>query len=143
MLHSVIIYFVRNLRFHRYIFNIGWVQGPYIENRRTHLQKVLGDDNVLVVKFMEISSDTETDLSTYLEHYHKVAEEGIVLGLRCYRFFRKLPFVAMLDLFGFNTSGRLMNTHNVEMVTAIYDMPLGSKFSNVFIQTMVTDFLKT
>ncbi|KAF2948935.1 probable RNA-dependent RNA polymerase 4 [Oryza sativa Japonica Group] len=62
-------------------------KGPYIENRRTHLQKVLGDDNVLVVKFMEISSDTETDLSTYLEHYHKVAEEGIVLGLRCYRFF--------------------------------------------------------
>uniref|UniRef100_A0A0D9Y4K8 RNA-dependent RNA polymerase n=1 Tax=Oryza glumipatula TaxID=40148 RepID=A0A0D9Y4K8_9ORYZ len=50
-------------------------KGPYIENRRTHLQKVLGDDNVLVVNFMEISSDTETDLSTYLEHYHKVAEE--------------------------------------------------------------------
>ncbi|XP_052164818.1 probable RNA-dependent RNA polymerase 4 isoform X1 [Oryza glaberrima] len=62
-------------------------KGPYIENRRTHLQKVLGDDNVLVVNFMEISSDTETDLSTYLEHYHKVAEEGIVLGLRRYRFF--------------------------------------------------------
>uniref|UniRef100_A0A0E0BYM3 RNA-dependent RNA polymerase n=1 Tax=Oryza meridionalis TaxID=40149 RepID=A0A0E0BYM3_9ORYZ len=62
-------------------------KGPYIENRRTHLQKVLGDDNVLVVNFMEIPSDTETDLSTYLEHYHKVAEEGIVLGLRRYRFF--------------------------------------------------------
>uniref|UniRef100_A0A0E0JF82 RNA-dependent RNA polymerase n=1 Tax=Oryza punctata TaxID=4537 RepID=A0A0E0JF82_ORYPU len=62
-------------------------KGPYIENRRTHLQKVLGDDNVLVVNFMETPSDTKTDLSTYLEHYHKVAEEGIALGLRRYRFF--------------------------------------------------------
>uniref|UniRef100_A0A0E0JF81 RNA-dependent RNA polymerase n=1 Tax=Oryza punctata TaxID=4537 RepID=A0A0E0JF81_ORYPU len=50
-------------------------KGPYIENTRTHLQKVVGDDNVLVVKFMGKLSDTKTDFSTYCEHYHKVAED--------------------------------------------------------------------
>ncbi|KAL6838695.1 hypothetical protein ACP4OV_031409 [Aristida adscensionis] len=62
-------------------------KGPYVENKRTHLQKVLGDDNVLVVKFMNNPSDTNTDFSFYCQHYHKVAEDGIVLGLRHYRFF--------------------------------------------------------
>ncbi|KAF0915963.1 hypothetical protein E2562_000599 [Oryza meyeriana var. granulata] len=62
-------------------------EGPYVENTRTLLQKVVGDDNALVVNFMEKPSDTKTDFSTYCEHYHKVAEDGIVLGLRRYRFF--------------------------------------------------------
>uniref|UniRef100_A0A0A9GEN8 RNA-dependent RNA polymerase n=1 Tax=Arundo donax TaxID=35708 RepID=A0A0A9GEN8_ARUDO len=61
------------------------LKGPYIENKRTHLQKVLGDDNILVVKFMGNPSDTNTDF--YRHHYHKVAEDGIVLGLRRYHFF--------------------------------------------------------
>uniref|UniRef100_J3KXC5 RNA-dependent RNA polymerase n=1 Tax=Oryza brachyantha TaxID=4533 RepID=J3KXC5_ORYBR len=62
-------------------------KGPYIGNTRTHLQKVVGDDNVLVVKFMEKLSETKTDFSTYCEHYHKVANDGILLGLRRYQFF--------------------------------------------------------
>ncbi|KAG8045592.1 hypothetical protein GUJ93_ZPchr0008g11729 [Zizania palustris] len=62
-------------------------KGPYVENVRTHLQKVVGDDNVLVVKFMEKPSGTKTNFSTYCQHYHNVAEDGIVLGLRRYRFF--------------------------------------------------------
>ncbi|CAL5018322.1 unnamed protein product [Urochloa decumbens] len=60
------------------------LKGPYMENKRTHLQKVLGDDNVLVVKFM-VPSDDDADF--YRQHYHKVAEDGIVLGMRRYRFF--------------------------------------------------------
>ncbi len=48
-------------------------------------------------------SDTKTDFSTYCEHYHKVAEDGIVLGLRRYRFFGKFPFLASLNLFEFIT----------------------------------------
>ena len=56
-----------------------------METRRTHLAKVVGDDNVLVVKFLGESSNTVTDFVPY----HKVAEDGIVLGLRQYRFFRK------------------------------------------------------
>uniref|UniRef100_A0A0D9UXX7 RNA-dependent RNA polymerase n=1 Tax=Leersia perrieri TaxID=77586 RepID=A0A0D9UXX7_9ORYZ len=62
-------------------------KGPYVENTRTHLQKVVGDDNILVVKFIGKPSETKTEFSTYCEHYHKVAEDGIVLGLRRYRFF--------------------------------------------------------
>ncbi|CAL5035666.1 unnamed protein product [Urochloa decumbens] len=60
------------------------LKGPYMENKRTYLQKVLGDDNVLVVKFM-VPSDDDADF--YRQHYHKVAEDGIVLGMRRYRFF--------------------------------------------------------
>ncbi|KAL6627248.1 hypothetical protein ACP70R_030974 [Stipagrostis hirtigluma subsp. patula] len=63
------------------------LKGPYIENKRTYLQKILGDDNVLVVKFMDNPSETNTDFGIYCQHYHKVAEDGIVLGLRHYRFF--------------------------------------------------------
>ncbi|ONM18875.1 putative RNA-dependent RNA polymerase 5 [Zea mays] len=60
------------------------LKGPYMENKRTYLQKVLGDDNVLLVKFM-VSSDKSTDF--YRQHYHRVVEDGIVLGLRRYNFF--------------------------------------------------------
>ncbi|KAE8778385.1 hypothetical protein D1007_48730 [Hordeum vulgare] len=58
-------------------------KGPYVQNMRTHLQKIVGDDNVLLVKFMGQSSEPVTDFLPY----HKVAEDGIILGLRCYRFF--------------------------------------------------------
>nr|CAB3483939.1 unnamed protein product [Digitaria exilis] len=47
-------------------------KGPYMENERTHLQKVLGDDNVLVVKFVVPS---ETNGNFYRQHYHKGAED--------------------------------------------------------------------
>jgi RNA-dependent RNA polymerase len=56
-----------------------------MENKRTLLQKVLGDDNVLIVKFM-VPSDKST-FDFYRQHYHKVAEDGIILGLRRYNFF--------------------------------------------------------
>ena len=55
-----------------------------MDNKRTHLQKVLGDDNVLVVKFM-VPSDNNADF--YRQQYHKIVEDGIVLGLRLYHFF--------------------------------------------------------
>ncbi|OQU81143.1 hypothetical protein SORBI_3006G016700 [Sorghum bicolor] len=60
------------------------LKGPYMENRRTLLQKIFGDDNVLVVKFM-VPSDESIDF--YRQHYHKIAEDGIILGLRRYEFF--------------------------------------------------------
>jgi hypothetical protein len=62
-----------------------WRQGPYVETRRTHLAKVIGDDNVFVVKIIGESSKDKTDFAPY----HKVAEDGIFLGLRRYQFFRK------------------------------------------------------
>jgi len=56
-----------------------------MENKRTLLQKVLGDDNVLVVKFMVPSDKSTFDFCC--QHYHKVVEDGIILGLRRYDFF--------------------------------------------------------
>lgn len=51
-------------------------KGPYLNTARTHLQRALGDDNVLIVKFVEDTSCANI-----------IVEEGIIVGLRCYRFF--------------------------------------------------------
>ncbi|XP_044975323.1 probable RNA-dependent RNA polymerase 3 isoform X3 [Hordeum vulgare subsp. vulgare] len=63
-------------------------KGPYIENTRTSLQKVVGDDNVLVVNFSDISGHTNAgdNFETSCHFYHHVFEDGIILGLRRYRF---------------------------------------------------------
>jgi len=64
-------------------------KGPYIEKTTTRLHKVVGDDNVLVVKFSDISGHTNASdyLATCCDVYHHIFEEGIALGLRRYRFF--------------------------------------------------------
>ncbi|CAM0880241.1 unnamed protein product [Alopecurus aequalis] len=65
-------------------------KGPYIEKTTTRLHKVVGDDNVLVVKFSDISSghtNASDNLGTYCDAYHHIFEDGIMLGLRRYRFF--------------------------------------------------------
>ncbi|KAK9939776.1 hypothetical protein M0R45_016463 [Rubus argutus] len=64
-------------------------KGPYLYKlKRTLLQKELGDDNVLLVKFAK--EVTQRGHSTYDHNYAtymKVAREGIVVGLRRYHFF--------------------------------------------------------
>ncbi|KAK3160629.1 hypothetical protein QOZ80_1BG0062120 [Eleusine coracana subsp. coracana] len=66
-------------------------KGPYLENTRTHLQKVVGDDNVLIVKFADIDKPggmiSGDNLGIYCTFYRHVAKDGILLGLRRYRFF--------------------------------------------------------
>ncbi|XP_043721199.1 probable RNA-dependent RNA polymerase 3 [Telopea speciosissima] len=63
-------------------------KGPYYDKRRTHLQKVLGDDNVLLVKFSEEEGNRNVStISSCTSIYKKIAEEGIFVGLRHYRFF--------------------------------------------------------
>lgn len=47
-----------------------------MDTTRTHLQRALGDDNVLIVKFVEDASCANI-----------IIEEGILVGLRRYRFF--------------------------------------------------------
>ncbi|CAA3002891.1 probable RNA-dependent RNA polymerase 3 isoform X2 [Olea europaea subsp. europaea] len=49
-------------------------KGPYLDTVRTHLQRVLGDENVLIVKFPE-------------DGMCGTNEEGILVGLRRFRFF--------------------------------------------------------
>ncbi|TVU21362.1 hypothetical protein EJB05_30992, partial [Eragrostis curvula] len=62
--------------------------GPFIENTRTHLQKCLGDENVLIVKFADIPGDMSTTdkFGIYCTYYNPVSESGIILGLRRYLF---------------------------------------------------------
>ncbi|URE46877.1 RNA-dependent RNA polymerase [Musa troglodytarum] len=65
-------------------------KGPYFQLQRTHLQRILGDDNVLLVKFSEeMSGEKGSSRSFQISDsvYHKVAEEGIFVGLRWYQFF--------------------------------------------------------
>ncbi|KAL3625439.1 hypothetical protein CASFOL_030893 [Castilleja foliolosa] len=54
-----------------------YFKGPYLNSTKTHLQRSLGDDNILIVKFPE---DVPPVTSNILE-------EGILVGLRRYRFF--------------------------------------------------------
>ncbi|XP_021807143.1 probable RNA-dependent RNA polymerase 3 [Prunus avium] len=65
-------------------------KGPCLNNtKRTLLQKVLGDDNVLMVKFSDVGTQkvpTGFKDNNYA-NYSKVAREGILVGLRRYRFF--------------------------------------------------------
>ncbi|BFG39850.1 hypothetical protein CerSpe_261240 [Prunus speciosa] len=65
-------------------------KGPCLNNtKRTLLQKVLGDDNVLMVKFSDVVTEkvpTGFKDNNYA-NYSKVAREGILVGLRRYRFF--------------------------------------------------------
>ncbi|URE46872.1 RNA-dependent RNA polymerase [Musa troglodytarum] len=66
------------------------IPGPYFQLQRTHLQRILGDDNVLLVKFSEeMSGEKGSSRSFQISDsvYHKVAEEGIFVGLRWYQFF--------------------------------------------------------
>ncbi|XP_047974429.1 probable RNA-dependent RNA polymerase 5 [Salvia hispanica] len=54
-----------------------YFKGPYLNSSRNHLQRSLGDDNVLTVKFLE-NADYPA---------RKIVEEGLFVGLRRYRFF--------------------------------------------------------
>ncbi|QCD92035.1 RNA-dependent RNA polymerase 1 [Vigna unguiculata] len=64
-------------------------KGPILQNTQTHLQRSLGDDNVLLVKFAE--NGNVRNLRTSVEEanslYGKFGKEGINVGLRLYRFF--------------------------------------------------------
>jgi len=76
------------------------IQGPYLHKTKTHLQRVLGDENVLAVKFAKAEAGRR--IFSY-SMYHKIAREGIRVGSRRYFFFGKLffmPCVYVLYIFG-------------------------------------------
>ena len=62
------------------------LQGYFLENTGTHLHKVLGDDNVLTVKFDDVSGE-ETYCNDLYSTYKGIAKNGIMVGLRRYQFF--------------------------------------------------------
>ncbi|ESQ50360.1 hypothetical protein EUTSA_v10001896mg [Eutrema salsugineum] len=62
------------------------LKGPLMENTGTHLHKVLGDDNVLTVKFADVPGE-ETYCNDLYSTYKGIAKNGIMVGLRRYQFF--------------------------------------------------------
>ncbi|EHA8586808.1 RNA-dependent RNA polymerase [Cocos nucifera] len=57
-------------------------KGPYLQVTKTHLQRVLGDDNVLLVKFageMHGGKRSEHHIVSSSDVYHKFAKEGILV----------------------------------------------------------------
>eukprot|EP01018_Ginkgo_biloba_P002643 Gb_32086 [translate_table: standard] len=64
-------------------------KGPFLENTKTHLQRVLGDEHVLQVHFAEelnIEGKSQPS-SEEQQRYHRLAIGGILVGLRRYQFF--------------------------------------------------------
>lgn len=53
---------------------------------RTHLHNVLGDENVLTVKFADVPGEA-TYCNDIYSTYKEIAKKGIMLGLRRYKFF--------------------------------------------------------
>ncbi|OMO82667.1 RNA-dependent RNA polymerase, eukaryotic-type [Corchorus capsularis] len=62
-------------------------KGPYLDKSRNHLQRVLGDENVLNVKFADITDDKSSTCIDPYENYRRIARDGITVGLRHFRFF--------------------------------------------------------
>jgi len=62
-------------------------KGPLLEHTGTHLHKVLGDDNVLTVKFADVQKSSSTYSIDHYFTYKGIAKNGIMIGLRRYQFF--------------------------------------------------------
>uniref|UniRef100_A0ACD5VZG3 Uncharacterized protein n=1 Tax=Avena sativa TaxID=4498 RepID=A0ACD5VZG3_AVESA len=101
-------------------------KGPYVETKRTHLAKVVGDDNVLVVKFVGESSKDD-----FVPHF-KIAEDGIFLGLRRYRYFALRAMIR----FALILSKTITLEADLSAVRVIQldDKPCSDKYGNIIVQ---------
>ncbi|KAJ0881660.1 putative RNA-directed RNA polymerase [Helianthus annuus] len=63
-------------------------KGPYLNPRRTHLQRELGDDNVLIIQFADDPNtpDIPPNQCNWFAAYNSISD-GISIGLRHYRLF--------------------------------------------------------
>ncbi|TXG61454.1 hypothetical protein EZV62_012817 [Acer yangbiense] len=80
----------KTLIYHCHVFPDGsyTFKGPYLTHTKTHLQRELGDDNVLMVKFAgEVTGRRSFGITSDYAKYSKIAREGILVGLRRYHFF--------------------------------------------------------
>ncbi|PIA42750.1 hypothetical protein AQUCO_02000301v1 [Aquilegia coerulea] len=64
-------------------------KGPYLNKQRTYLQKVVGDENVIDVRFSDgvVGGHNSSISNVSNSIYHKVAKEGILMGFWRYQFF--------------------------------------------------------
>ncbi|XWS26784.1 hypothetical protein CRYUN_Cryun26dG0059900 [Craigia yunnanensis] len=79
----------KTYEYHCYVSENGSCRfkGPFMDKTRSHLQRVLGDDNVLLVKFAKVTDGKNSAGNDFFAEYNKIAKEGILVGLRRYRFF--------------------------------------------------------
>lgn len=82
------------------------MQGPCLDTTKTHLQRALGDENILIVKFEEEAKDSTNfaTSSSNSNRYIKIAEEGILVGLRRYRLFGIFPYEALYTVLYYESS---------------------------------------
>ncbi|GKF43907.1 probable RNA-dependent RNA polymerase 5, partial [Tanacetum coccineum] len=61
---------------------------PFLNTRRTHLQREIGDDNVLIVQFTDdvLDSDTPFNKQNWFAAYQTISD-GISIGVRHYSLF--------------------------------------------------------
>ncbi|PPD98039.1 hypothetical protein GOBAR_DD04978 [Gossypium barbadense] len=106
-------------------------KGPYFERTRSHLQRVLGDDNVLSVKF---ETEGKSPLDGGCVGFKKVAKEGILVGLRRYRFFAYIKcsswHVLMAFIFSASSMHLGMNADIIQFIlVALFNIGLGVLFN--------------
>ncbi|KAI3945281.1 hypothetical protein MKX01_035042, partial [Papaver californicum] len=83
-LENMFLLFILASGFASYTCDFVNVQGPYLQKETTHLQRVLGDNNVLLVKFAGNEGDRNCSSSPV---YRRIGKEGILVGLRRFQFF--------------------------------------------------------
>ncbi|VVA99744.1 unnamed protein product [Arabis nemorensis] len=92
--------------------------GPLMEKTGTHLHKVLGDENVLTVKFAHVSREENHCIDPY-PAYKWIARNGIMVGLRRYQFFDSIASNDMQNPYIFSGKSihkirmHLMNVHTL------------------------------
>ncbi|KAL8149189.1 putative RNA-dependent RNA polymerase 5 isoform X2 [Apium graveolens] len=93
--------------FYCYVYQDGTYsfKGPYLDTTKTHLQRALGDENILIVRF----HDCDINISDYSALCMKISKRGILVGLRLYRHFgfkdggkeekKKNPFLSSVKFY--------------------------------------------
>ena len=108
--------FGKTYEYHCYVSENGSCRfkGPFMHRTRSHLQRVLGDDNVLIVKFANVTDGKSSAGNDCFAEYNKIAKEGTLVGLRRYRFLclrmevkkqeKKTQLPHLLNAYLFNSS---------------------------------------
>ncbi|GAB2292381.1 hypothetical protein Dimus_026623 [Dionaea muscipula] len=75
--------------YHCHVFSDGSIRfkGPFLNKASTHLQKVVGDENVLIVQFAEEEAESSQVISSISPLIYRAMKDGILVGHKSYQFF--------------------------------------------------------
>ncbi|KAH9616801.1 hypothetical protein KSS87_004454 [Heliosperma pusillum] len=88
----------RYLTYHCHVYGDGSYsfKGPFLNKTTTLLQKEIGDENVLVVKFLEEQTESIESGSWSVMScpaFNKIAHEGIYVGRKHFQFFGEFFYI--------------------------------------------------